>query len=182
LSLYCARRQKPPTLTQNSDVLQQLGPEVVDLLSWLAQSPVLQVYAEVGRLFDSDRIGADTALVMLTYADGSTGLVELAWSLPPHYPREEDLEVEVAGPAGTIFVQPLNQKVEVYASTSPNIVWEDWAPSPTLGLIDEIVETVRGQRPWLASYDNARLAHRVVSAAQQSAQLCRPIKPVESRH
>lgn len=61
---------------------------VMDLMNWFTGSPVEQVYAYAGTLFDPEhkRTIDDSGMVHVTFANGVFGVLDPSWSRNPGFP------------------------------------------------------------------------------------------------
>jgi predicted dehydrogenase len=87
-------------------ILFEMGPHLVDTARFL-MGEVRSVTAVVGR-FGEGHIGDDLATLMLTFASGSLGLLDMTWCAPAETARPEWAinESVVEGTDGTLRLQP----------------------------------------------------------------------------
>jgi UDP-N-acetylglucosamine 3-dehydrogenase len=87
-------------------IILDLAPHDIDVISYLYNDRVREVYAIAGRAFHSYE---DHATLMLKFRRGTAGIIETSW-LPPH--RERHLNV--VGNSGVAMLDFIDQKVVVY--------------------------------------------------------------------
>ncbi|MFC1474866.1 UDP-N-acetylglucosamine 3-dehydrogenase [bacterium] len=92
-------------------IILDLAPHDIDVISYLYQDRVREVYAIAGKTFHSQE---DHATLMLKFNRGAAGVIETSW-LPPHRVRK----LNVVGVSGVASLDFIEQKVVVYD--------KDWA-------------------------------------------------------
>ena len=82
-----------------TDLLIAAGIHDLDIMAWLADSPVTRVYAEtISRR--SARYGHDdAAMVLVRFDNGIIGSLETSWVLPSSFPAPLDASLQVVGAA-----------------------------------------------------------------------------------
>lgn len=141
ISLFAAHRT---TRAHPGDLFADLALPLIDLALWLVEAEVERVQVMAERLFTGTNAGpegADTALVMLRFANGTVATLEAARSLPDPFPQGEDLTVELLGRDAVLRATPTNQAITVTGAT--RTAREDWLPSPAVGIAQTFVETIR---------------------------------------
>lgn len=101
---YCPR-------ISDCGIILDLAPHDIDVISYLYQDRVREVYAIAGKTFHSQE---DHATLMLKFHRGTAGVIETSW-LPPHRVRR----LNVVGVSGVASLDFIDQKVVVYD--------KDWA-------------------------------------------------------
>ncbi|MXZ06514.1 MAG: Gfo/Idh/MocA family oxidoreductase [Acidimicrobiia bacterium] len=165
-----------------TDLLISTGIHDLDVMAWLADSPVVRVYAEsISRR--SARYGHDDAvMVLVRFENGVIGSLETSWVLPPTVPALLDASLHVVGTGGGVFVDGSNQGLAVadtegfshpdltHWPVSRNRVRGDLADS-----LDHFIRSVLKGRPPAVTLDMARNAQAMVDAALRSARLHEPV-------
>ena len=107
-----SRRVGPycPRIT-DCGIILDLAPHDIDVISYLYNDRVREVYAVAGQNFHAYE---DHASLMLKFRKGTAGVIETSW-LPPHRVRK----LNVVGNSGVATLDFLEQKVVVYD--------KDWA-------------------------------------------------------
>ncbi|MFA6448420.1 MAG: Gfo/Idh/MocA family oxidoreductase [bacterium] len=87
-------------------IILDLAPHDIDVISYLYNDRVREVYAVAGKVFHSHE---DHATLMLKFRRGMAGVIETSW-LPPH----RDRRLNVVGNSGVATLDFIEQKVVVY--------------------------------------------------------------------
>jgi len=87
-------------------IILDLAPHDIDIISYLYNDRVREVYAVAGKVFHSHE---DHATLMLKFRRGFAGVIETSW-LPPHRVRM----LNVVGHSGVATLDFIEQKVVVY--------------------------------------------------------------------
>ena len=149
---------------------------VIDILRWLWQSEVTEVYAEIGTgLLHPDLAIDDAGLLSFRLANGVYGTLDTSWSRPASYPTWGDVKIEVVGEKGTITVNATNQQLSVSSDIWGRTRWISWGSNMDFALISDFVEMIRTERAPTISGEDGRAALAVALAAYQSADEQRPI-------
>jgi len=120
VSLYGRRNNGQQYLSwprfQRWPLIIEPGIHTVDMLLWLAESPVQRVYA-VGRSHNEWHT-IDTWWAMLEFANGAIGVVEQVWHIPQGGPAEWDQDnfIEVIGLKGTVQMRDPTDAFWVWTS------------------------------------------------------------------
>ncbi|HOO55755.1 MAG TPA: Gfo/Idh/MocA family oxidoreductase [bacterium] len=96
---YCPR-------ISDCGIILDLSPHDIDIISYLYNDRVREVYAVAGKTFHSQE---DHATLMLKFRRGTAGVIETSW-LPPHRVRM----LNVVGDSGVATLDFIDQKVVVY--------------------------------------------------------------------
>jgi UDP-N-acetylglucosamine 3-dehydrogenase len=87
-------------------IILDLAPHDIDVISYLYNDRVSEVYAVAGKTFHTHE---DHATLMLKFRRGTAGVIETSW-LPPH----RDRRLNVVGDSGVATLDFIEQKVVVY--------------------------------------------------------------------
>lgn len=182
-SLY-ARRNNPQSffpIYRRANPIFILGIHDIDLLRWFAASPVKEVYAK-----SSGRSAAEHDLVwsMLTFGDGTIGVIENHWLLPDGSPAQQDVRMEITGDAGIIHFQDPDQTLVLWddrgtaAPFSPH--WSEVHGRYSGALFEELLHffaCVRSGTPSdVLRPEDAYAAVRVAEAIVESCATGRPVQ------
>ena len=94
-----------------TDLLIAAGIHDLDVMVWLAESPVVRVYAETISSRSAPYGHDDAAMVLVRFENGIIGSLETSWVLPPSIPGPLDASLHVVGTAGGV------------SSTDPTMAW-----------------------------------------------------------
>ncbi|WP_026962608.1 Gfo/Idh/MocA family protein [Alicyclobacillus herbarius] len=148
---------------------------VIDIMRWLLQSEVREVYAEVGTRF-SDLATDDCGILLLEFDNGVIASHDPSWSRPKTYPTWGDVTLEVIGTRGVTTVDAFAQHLQVYRNGHGGYQHAFFGDSMDAALIADFVDCVaNGCAPSISGEDGLR-ALEVALAAYESAQTGRPVR------
>jgi predicted dehydrogenase len=135
--------------------------QAVDLLRWLLDTEITDLYSEAGSgLLHSGNAVDDAAILSVMLANGAYATLDVSQSLPPTYPAPEDLNLEVIGTGGWARVDAYRQKIDTYARDG--FMWANWGS-------DRLTELLRGMVSLtLATSDDALRAQVAAISALES--------------
>ncbi len=95
----------------------------VDLAMMFAAQPVTAVYAKGFKrvLIEKGIDALDSVQAILTFADGTTAVLDSTWALPDNWPSPFPFRFEVRGTSGSIYIDQTNQSVQI--SGPAGYVW-----------------------------------------------------------
>ncbi len=159
-----------------TDLLISTGIHDLDIMAWLAASPVTRVYAETISRRSAPYGHDDAAMVLVRFENGIIGSLETSWVLPPTLPAPLDASLQVVGTTGGVFVDGANQgltMVDTEGLFLPDLThWPDIAGRVGGDLatsLDHFIRSVLAGKPPLVTLADARRAHAMVDAAKRSA-------------
>lgn len=142
ISLFAAHRT---TRALAGDLFTDLALPLIDLALWLVEAEVERVQVMAERLFTSGATGgaegADTALIIMRFANSVIATLEVARSLPDASPQPETVSVEYLGGDAVLRAEPTNQAISVTGAGGTTRA--DWLPSPAVRIMETFVETIR---------------------------------------
>lgn len=106
LAAYASARTKQAT----SDALLDLGAPLIDFLIQILGTEIESVMATNERVGGDD---LDAWFLTLRFADGLVATVDLGNFLPPSYPDDLELRLELSGAEAVIIAEPENVAVTV---------------------------------------------------------------------
>ena len=143
ISLFAAHRT---TRRMAGDLFSELALPLIDLALWLVEAEVERVQVMAGRLFsagDSEGpVHADTALVLMRFANDVVATLEAGRTLPDNAARAEYMTVEFLGRDAVLRADPTNQAITVTGSRG--IARHDWLPNPIVTVTQIFVDAIRG--------------------------------------
>jgi UDP-N-acetylglucosamine 3-dehydrogenase len=146
---------------------------VVDIMRWFTGAEVKEVYAEVGSLFAADGID-DSGILSMEFDNGVFATLDCSWSRNKTFPTWGDVTLEIVGTEGTLSLDALNQKLNVYSNESGNR-WDFWGENMDLGLVRDFVDCIHENRqPSITGEDGLR-ALEVALAAYESGKTNQPV-------
>ncbi|MFS0821544.1 Gfo/Idh/MocA family protein [Bacillus sp. 1P02SD] len=140
-SLY-ARRNNPKkyfSIYRRSNPVFILGIHDIDLMRWYTDSHVTEVYAQSTPSTTGD---VDLIWAMLTFDNGSVGMIENNWLVPDRAPSFMDVRMEIVGEDGTVHIQDPDQTITFWdnegLSTPPIFSWSNVHGVPVGALFEEL--------------------------------------------
>lgn len=159
-----------------TDLLISTGIHDLDAMAWLADSPVVRVYAETISRRLAPYGHDDSAMVMVRFENGVIGVLETSWVMPNRLPAPLDASLQAVGTGGAVFIDGSNHGLSVMnadAFSEPDLThWPvilDRVGGDLAASLDHFIRSVReGAAPQL-TLDQARHAQAMVDAAKRSA-------------
>jgi predicted dehydrogenase len=149
----------------------------IDLLRWLWNTEITEVYAEVGfGLLHPDNPIDDVGMLSLTLATGAYGTAESSWSRPVSYPTSVMVTIDVLGEKGVIHLDVFKQHLELYSNKAEKTQWIGWGSDVALGQIRDFTEMIAtGREPSSTGHDGLK-ALEVALAAYRSSETGQPVR------
>ena len=150
---------------------------VIDLLRWLWNTEVEEVYAEVGHELLHPGLGIDdVGLLSFRLTNGVFGTLDTSWSRPTSYPTWGDVKLDVLGEKGLICVDAFEQNLQVSSDKEGKTSWVNWGSSGDEGLMADFVAMIRESREPFISGEDGQRALEVALAAYESARRAEPVR------
>ena len=164
-----------------TDLLISTGIHDLDAMAWLADSPVVRVYAETISRRLAPYGHDDSAMVMVRFQNGVIGVLETSWVMPNRLPAPLDASLQAVGTGGAVFIDGSNHGLSVMnadAYSEPDLThWPvilDRVGGDLAASLDHFIRSVReGAAPEM-TLDQARNAQAMVDAAKRSAACTAP--------
>lgn len=165
-----------------TDLLISTAIHDLDIMVWLNDCEVERVYAE-GVVKRSAEWGREDAIAaVLRFANGSVGLLETSWVLPPTVPAPLDASLQVVGTGGGVFIEGSSYGLAVADSEAyrlPDLthwpVGRDGVEGALRASINAFITSVlTGETP-VMTLREARYAHEIVEALKLSMQRGAPV-------
>lgn len=149
---------------------------VIDLLRWMLDLEVSEVYAATNRILHADRAQVETGGLLLVHFGEVIVTIDCSWSRPDTYPTWGGLGMEIVGEAGVLELDAFRQRFTLHAAGTPNARWVHWGSDANAGMLRAFVETLRtrAEAP-ITGLDGLR-AVEVVAAAYRSAASGEPVR------
>ncbi len=152
-------------------------PHVVDIMRWLVQSEVSEVYAEI----DTRRGGStvdDTAVLALRFDNGVFATLDPSWSRPKSFPTWGDVTLEVVGSDGVLSLDAFRQHLHLYVDDGVSHRYQGFGDSMDEAMIASFVEAIQTDRRSvrLAEGRDGLKALEVTLAAYESARRQAPVR------
>jgi predicted dehydrogenase len=151
---------------------------VIDLLRWMLDREVTEVYAATNRILHADRARVETGGLLLVHLGDVVVTIDCSWSRPDAYPTWGGLALEIVGERGVLDVDAFRQRFTLHGAGEANARWVYWGSDPNAGMLQSFVDSVRtGAEPPITGVDGLR-AVEVVAAAYASAASGEPVRLV----
>jgi predicted dehydrogenase len=142
---------------------------LVDLLRWIFEREVTEVWAATNRILHADRSQVETGGLLLVHFGDLFVTIDCSWSRPDTYPTWGGLAMEIVGERGVLDVDAFRQRFTQYGADEPSGSWIYWGSDPNVEMLHAFVDSMRAARePPITGIDGLR-AVEVVAAAYASA-------------
>lgn len=148
---------------------------VVDLLRWLFECEVAEVYAEYANRLHPDIPVEDVGLLSLRLENGLAVTLDTSWSRCKSYPIWGDVKLDIRGEEGRLFVNCFPMQVEWADDRVGCLKAFDVGENLDALMIEEFISAIREQRPPLVTGEDGLKALEVALAAYESKRLGRPV-------
>ena len=163
-----AKRVGPfPPRIKDVGVAIDLAIHDLDVMNFLIEAPVKQVYATMSSILDQSDF-EDHAEIMVSFDEDITGILEVNWLTP--YKRRE---LELTGTAGIISVDYIKQSIEVYGKFAQDIQIKHEEPLKS-ELKSFLCKIEADEEPEITGEDGLK-ALKMVLAANKSSKEHSPI-------
>ena len=150
---------------------------VVDVLRWIFDAEVAEVYAEVDRRIH-DIPTDDTGLLMMRLSNGIPVSLDTSWSRPKNWPTWGGVTFEVIGEHGVLSVDAFNNNLELAEDQGPSYTWVPVEYTGDPEMVTAFIEAVRNDtEPLVTGVDGLR-ALEVALCAYESARRQEPVPVV----
>lgn len=168
-----------------SSILFYLGVHDVDMMQWVARSPITRVYAQkVQKLSNGNE---DALQAVVNFANGAIGALDYSWAWPDGLPSGYHAAFEVIGTRSAALLDVRDQGFHVVAADGPTAsdthLWPEVHGRITGDLRDELLhfaEAVRTGEPFVQDYRDALDAIRVLDALFASVEQDQPTAVVRT--
>jgi predicted dehydrogenase len=148
---------------------------VVDLLRWIFEAEITQVYAEIDTRLHPDLPVDDVATVMLSLSNGVFASLDPSWSRPKTWPTWGGLTMEVIGDRGVISMDAFGQHLQLVEDRGPSHIFVPWAEGGDLPMIRSFVDAIRNDTDPLVTAEDGLRAMEVALCAYESAKRREPV-------
>lgn len=142
---------------------------VADLLRWILNKEITEVYAEVDTLLHNIDVD-DCGILALGFEDGIFATLDTSWSRPKSFPTWGDITMEIVGTKGVISLDAFAQTIFTYSDKERQVIWENWGDNIELGLIKDFVYRIANALPLTITGEDGLRTLEVALAAYRSAQ------------
>jgi predicted dehydrogenase len=151
---------------------------VIDLLRWMLEREVTEVWAATNRILHADRVAqVETGGLILVHFGDVIVTIDCSWSRPDSYPTWGGLAFEFVGERGVLEVDAFRQRFTLHEAGEAHARWVYWGSDPNAGMLAAFIDAVReASEPPISGVDGLR-AVEVVAAAYASAASGEPVRP-----
>jgi UDP-N-acetylglucosamine 3-dehydrogenase len=140
---------------------------VMDLVRWILNDEVKNVYAELDTRFYSIDV-EDCGIVTLELESGAIVSIDPSWSRPKTFPAWGDVLLEFVGTNGTLSVDAFKQHSTYFNDCEGKVQHLSWADNMDKGLMDDFLRCIKEKgTPSITGEDGLRTLE-VVKAAYES--------------
>jgi len=143
---------------------------VTDLMRWLLQDEVKQVYAEISNGIGHHEFD-DVAFLSMRFQQGAFGTLDASWSRPAAFPTWGDVTLEVITDRGTLSMDMFSQNLVLYSDLTNTVSWHNWGGNMDDGLVGAFARAVVEGSPAPITGEDGLRAAEVALAAYRSAEL-----------
>jgi predicted dehydrogenase len=147
---------------------------VVDVLRWMFDAEVTEVYAEMATRIHDIPVD-DTGLLMMKLSNGVAASLDTSWSRPDTWPTWGGVTIEVIGEEGVLSLDAFADALDVAETINRTYTWR---PTESMGdaeMVRGFVEAIRNDTPTAPSGVDGLRAVEVTLAAYESAHSGAPV-------
>lgn len=148
---------------------------VMDLMNWLLQSKVTEVYAYAATLFQEDLGVDDAGIVHIKFENGVFAALDTSWSRPKSFPTWGDVTMEIVGTKGVISVDGFAQHNDLYSDEAGKGLWTYWGDDMDAYMVRDFVRALLQGEPVPVTGEDGLRSTQVALAAYESVKLGQPV-------
>ena len=148
---------------------------VMDLMNWLLQSKVTEVYAYAATLFQEDLGVDDAGMVHIKFENGVFAALDTSWSRPKSFPTWGDVTMEIVGTKGVISVDGFAQHNDLYSEEAGKGLWTYWGDDMDTYMVRDFVRALLQGEPVPVTGEDGLRSTQVALAAYESVKLGQPV-------
>lgn len=149
---------------------------VLDLMRWMLRSEPVEVYAEVGALFDRTGEIDDAGIVHVRFANGTNAVLDPSWSRSSSFPAGGDVTLQLIGTKGVLELDALGQTNELCSEASGKTVRAYWGDPMDGPMLRAFIEAVHGGKPVPVTGEDGLRSAAVALAAYEAAERGMPVR------
>ncbi|TYP79717.1 Gfo/Idh/MocA family protein [Paenibacillus methanolicus] len=153
---------------------------VMDLMHWITGAKADTVYAYAANLFQPGLDVDDAGMLHVRFDSGAIGVIDTSWSRQAPFPTWGDVTMEITGTRGSLFVDALAQKNEVYSRSADQGRWDYWGDDMDTHMIQAFIDAIRSGKPVPISGEDGRRAALVALTGYRSIEAGRAIPLIEA--
>lgn len=180
-----AKRNSVRSLAQrlgaNSSILYYLGVHDIDMMQWVARSPISRVYAQKAQKLSNGN--EDALYAVLNFESGAIGTLDYSWAWPDGLPSGYYVHFEVVGTKAASFLDIRDQGFHTItmdgSSAGDTHLWPEINGKIVGDLRDELMDfasAILDDRPFVQDWREALDAIRVIDALFASIEKGAPVE------
>ena len=147
---------------------------VTDLMRWLLQDEVKDVYAEISNGISHEEFD-DVAFLTMSFRQGAFGTLDASWSRPKSFPTWGDVTLELVMEKGTLAMDMFAQNLVLYSDATNSVSWHNWGGNMDDGLVGAFAAAIAEGAPVPITGEDGLRAAEVALAAYRSAEQHEPV-------
>lgn len=148
---------------------------VADLLRWIFDAEITQVYAEIdSRLHPGIQVD-DVGTVLMTLSNGLIASLDPSWSRPKTWPTWGGLTMDVIGDRGVISMDAFSQTLQLVEDRGPSHRLVPWAEGGDLPMIRGFINAIMTDTDPPVTGEDGLRAMEVALCAYESARRREPV-------
>lgn len=165
-----------PTLAGGGAVMDHVV-HVADLLRWIFETKIIEVYAEVDTRIHPGLAVDDVAILTLTLANGVIATLDPSWSRPKSWPTWGGLTMDVIGCREIVSLDAFRENLDLFDDRDETRTYRllSWGTDSNLALIDAFVVAIRDDTEPPITGEDGLAATAVALAAYESARTGMPV-------
>lgn len=152
---------------------------VADILNWILSSPIEEVYAEKGTLYNLELATDDSGMICMRFKNGVIATLDTSWSRVKSYPNRRDFTMEFIGTKGTLLIDYFKQITEVYSQQLSQAEWSYWGDNKNELLINDLIDRLKSGDKVAITGEDGLASSEISLAAYASVQKQKVIKVKE---
>jgi predicted dehydrogenase len=172
-------------LGASSSILFYLGVHDIDMMQWVARSPITRVYGQkVQKLSNGNE---DALYAVINFENGAIGTLDYSWAWPDGLPSGYHAAFEVIGTKNAALLDVRDQGFHVISDEGPTAadthLWPEINGKITGDLRDELLhfaEAILAGEPFAQDYREAEAAIQVIDALFASIEQDKPIDVIRA--
>jgi myo-inositol 2-dehydrogenase/D-chiro-inositol 1-dehydrogenase len=163
-----------PSLSNGGALLDHTV-HVMDLMNWMLQSPVKEVYAYAATLFKEGLEVDDAGMLHIKFDNGVFAVLDTSWSRPKSFPTWGDVTMEIVGTKGVISVDGFAQKNDLFNDETGKGVYSFWGDDMDFYMIRDFVNALQQGKVVPITGEDGLKATQVAIVAYESNKLGQPV-------
>ncbi|MBC7327685.1 Gfo/Idh/MocA family oxidoreductase [bacterium] len=120
----------------------QNAPLMIDIMRWLIEDDVAEVYAEIARSPHLNIDVEDVATLSFRFKGGVFATLDPSWCLPDSYPFPFDATIDIVGREGALIVNLFAQLLSHIDENTKSFNWRYWGSDIYLLMLKDFSENI----------------------------------------